>query len=102
VNTANPINNVNSMGKCQICGTVRETSAVTFHRNVVMLVLRQTHRLTGNMCKTCIGKKYWDFTVKNLLLGPWGMISLIVTPIYLVMNTVTYISARQKLRHAIE
>ena len=65
-------------------------------------MLRQTHRLTGNMCKTCIGKKYWDFTVKNLLLGPWGMISLIVTPIYLVMNTVTYISARQKLRHAVE
>jgi hypothetical protein len=30
------------------------------------------------------------------------MISLLVTPIYLVTNTVTYIGARQKLRHAIE
>ena len=99
---ANSINNVNSIGRCQICGSMRETAPVTFHRNVGMLVIRQTHRLTGNLCKTCIVKKFWDFTVKNLLLGPWGVVSLIVTPIYLVTNTVAYITARQKLRHAIE
>jgi hypothetical protein len=38
----------------------------------------------------------------NLLLGPWGMISLIVTPIYLVTNTVSYVSASRKLSGAIE
>ena len=65
----NPINNVNSIGRCQICGSMRETAPVTFHRNVGMLVLRQTHRLTGNLCKTCIGKKFSEFTIKNLLLG---------------------------------
>lgn len=102
VTAVNPINNVNSIGRCQVCGSMRETAPITFHRNVGMLVVRQTHRLTGNLCKTCIGKKFSEFTVKNLLLGPWGVISLIVTPIYLITNTVAYVGARQKLRHAIE
>jgi len=43
-----------------------------------------------------------EFTVKNLLLGPWGMISLLITPVYLITNTVAYFGARQKLRHVIE
>jgi hypothetical protein len=98
----NPINSVNSIGKCQLCGSMRQTSPVTFHRNVGMLLVRQTHRLQGNLCKTCLSKKFWDFTMKNLLLGPWGVISLVMTPIYLITNTVSYISARQKLRDAIE
>ena len=98
----NPINNLNSIARCQLCGSVRETAPITFHRNVGMLVARQTHRLTGNLCKTCIGKKFSEFTVKNLLLGPWGVISLIITPVYLITNTVAYMGARQRLRHAIE
>jgi hypothetical protein len=102
VNRAGTVNNVNSMGRCQLCGNMRQTSQVTFHRNIGMLVVRQTRSIQGNLCKTCIGKTFWNFTIKNILLGPWGVISLIVTPIYLVTNTISYISARQKLRDAIE
>jgi hypothetical protein len=102
VNRASTVNNVNSMGRCQVCGSMRQTSNVTFHRNIGMLVLRQTRSIQGNMCKTCAGKKFWDFTIKNIVFGPWGVISLIVTPIYLVTNTISYLSARQKLRNAIE
>jgi len=100
--TANPINHVNSIGRCQVRGSVRQTSAVTFHRNIGMLVVRQTQKIQGNMCKTCVGKKFWDFTLKNIVFGPWGVISLVVTPIYLVTNTVSYVSALHKLRGAIE
>lgn len=95
-------NGVNSMGRCQVCGNMRQTSPVTFHRNIGMLVVRQTRSIQGNMCKTCLGKKFWDFTVKNIVFGPWGVISLVVTPIYLITNTVSYMAARQKLRNATE
>ena len=67
-----------------------------------MLLARQTRTLSANMCKSCVHKNYWDFQAKNLLLGPWGTISLIVTPIYLVTNTVSYVSALNKLKGAIE
>lgn len=89
------------MGQCQSCGGIRMTSTVTFHRNIGMLLARQTIRLQANLCKTCMGKKYWEFMGKNFL-GPWGTISLIVTPIYLITNTVSYVSASRKLRGAIE
>jgi hypothetical protein len=105
VQTTSPVNQmnaVNTMRPCQICGVVRQTSQVTFNRNIGMLVARQTKRINATMCKTCLTKNFWDFTSKNLLLGPWGMVSLIITPIYLVTNTVSYVSALQKLRGAVE
>ena len=100
--TVSTVNNLNAPGHCQFCGNMRQTTPVTFHRNIGMLVARQTKSLKGNLCKTCVKKSFWDFTAKNLLLGPWGMISIIVTPIYLVTNTVSYVSALQKLSGAVE
>jgi hypothetical protein len=81
-----------------MCGSIRVTRPVTFHRNIGMLLARQTRTLKANMCKTCMSKHYWDFMGKNLLLGPWGTISLIVTPIYAATNTWAYVSARRQLR----
>ena len=98
----NPINAVNTIGQCQLCGSMRQTSPVEFTRNIGMIVVRQTRKVNANMCKSCVHKNYWDFQAKNLLLGPWGTISLIVTPIYLVTNTVSYVSALNKLKGAIE
>ena len=102
--TVNPAANLNAATtrQCQICGAMRQTTLVTFEHNIGMLVARQTRRLQCVMCKTCLGKKYWEFQGKGLLLGPWGVISLIVTPIYLVTNTVNYVSASRKLQHAVE
>jgi len=58
--------------------------------------------LDAQMCKTCVDKQFWDFQAKNLLFGPWGMISLILTPVYLVANTVAYASAKRALSSAVE
>jgi hypothetical protein len=93
---------VNAMGRCQVCGNMRATQNVTYHRNVGMLIMRRTIKIQGDMCKTCVNKLYWEFLGKNLLLGPWGVISLIVTPIYIIMNTVSYLGALYKLRDAPE
>jgi len=102
VATAIPINPTNTLGRCQVCGSMRQTSEVTYQRNIGMLIARQTRTIHANMCKSCVHKNYWEFTGKNLLLGPWGTISLIITPIYLVTNTVSYVSALHKLRGALE
>lgn len=93
---------VNAMGNCQNCGMVRAITPVKFHHNIGMVILRQTRSLQGIMCKSCIGKRFWEYQGKNLLLGPWGIISVIVTPIYLITNTVSYVSALRKLRGAPE
>jgi len=100
--TPAPLSNMNAIGRCQLCGSMRQTARVKFERNIGMLVLRQTRRLEAQMCKTCVDKQFWDFQAKNLLFGPWGMISLILTPIYLVANTVAYTSAKRALSSAVE
>ena len=102
VSAPNAVHPANAMGRCQVCGSMRATTLVKFDRNIGMLVLRQVRSIQGNMCKTCVGKKFWEFTGLNLLLGPWGVISLIMTPIFLITNTVSYVSASRKLRDAVE
>lgn len=90
------------MNRCQGCGQMRVTRVVSFYRNVGMLLARRTYSLSGELCKSCIHRKFWEFQGKNLLLGPWGTISLIVTPIYLLQNRGTYLASLYKLRDAIE
>ena len=94
--------NPNPIAQCQLCRNMRQTAFVKFERNIGMLVLRQTRYLQGHLCKTCVGKKFWEFQGLNLLLGPWGVISLIMTPIYLVTNSVTYSKAMRQLASAVE
>ena len=81
---------------------MRQTRNVTFHRNVGMLLAHRTYKVHGDLCRACIHKRYWEFAGKNLLLGPWGTISLLVTPLYLIQNTSVYVAALYKLRDAIE
>lgn len=102
MNTPAQFSNASAIGQCQLCKSMRQTAPVKFERNIGMLFLRQTRRLQANLCKTCVGKQFWDYQLKNLLLGPWGMISLIITPIYLVTNTVAYSSAQRHLNSAVE
>jgi hypothetical protein len=75
-----------------------ETRNVTFRRNVGMIFMRKSFKMQGNLCKPCIHSYFWKFSRLNLLQGPWGMISLILTPIYLVMNVVSYVGALYALR----
>lgn len=102
MSTANMTGMAGGVKACQLCGSMRPTHNVTFHRNIGMLLVRQTRSIKADMCKTCMNRNYWEFMGKNLLLGPWGIISLIVTPIYLITNTYSYLAGRHNLRDAIE
>jgi hypothetical protein len=89
--------NTSGIGRCQHCGNMRQTAHVIFQRNVGMLVIRRSYKLQGNFCKSCVRKSFGDFMVKNLLLGWWGTVSLIITPIYAIQNVVSYTSAMRAL-----
>lgn len=93
---------LNAIGRCRLCRQMRATRKVTFHRNVGLLFIRRWYSVTGELCRSCIHKKFWEFQGKNLLLGPWGFFSLLLTPILLVQNTATYLIALYKLRDAVE
>ena len=87
-----------NMTRCQRCGSMRATAHVSFHRNVGMLFIRRTYKMEGNLCKSCIRNHFGEFMAKNLLLGWWGTMSLIITPIYAIQNVASYVSAMHALR----
>jgi hypothetical protein len=80
------------MDHCQLCGRIAPTKYVDFHQNVGALVLRFHKSIKGYLCRDCISSTFWPFTVTTLLLGWWGVISFVLTPIILLNNIVRYLS----------
>jgi hypothetical protein len=76
---------------CQGCGIEAPTRYVEFYQNIGALVMRFHKSIKGNLCKSCVHKRFWEFTLTNLLLGWWGMISLVVTPIFILNNVGRYL-----------
>lgn len=76
---------------CQSCGIEAPTRKVAFYQNIGALVMRFSQSVDGLLCKNCIHKNFWKMTLTTLLLGWWGIISLIVTPIFLLNNIFRYL-----------
>jgi len=72
--------------RCQSCGESGDTKHVVFYQNIGMVIMRSSKTVEGELCKTCINQVFWKFTLTTLVLGWWGMISLIVTPLFLINN----------------
>jgi hypothetical protein len=78
---------------CQSCGIEAPTKHVEFQQNIGALVMRFSKKYRGHMCKRCVHKYFWQASTTTLFLGPWGTISLIMSPIFLIGNIVTYVGA---------
>ncbi len=76
---------------CQLCGVEAPTKHVAFYQNIGALVLRFYKSVDGNLCKSCIHKTFWKFTLVNLFLGWWGVISFILTPFLILNNLIRYL-----------
>jgi len=78
---------------CQGCGVEAPTKYAEYHQNIGALVLRFGKSYKGHLCKQCMHKYFWQASLTTLFLGPWGVISLIVSPIFLINNVARYLGA---------
>jgi hypothetical protein len=83
-----------SLGLCEACLRAAPTKQIELYQNIGALVMRFHKTLKGNLCRQCIDKYFWEYTLYTLFLGWWGVISFIVTPIFLVNNVVRYLGSR--------
>jgi hypothetical protein len=74
-----------------VCGIEAPTTHVEFHQNIGMLVMRRHNYIKGNLCKSCIHKNFAKMTGTTLILGPWGTISLVLAPIFIINNLIRYL-----------
>ncbi len=78
---------------CQNCGVEAPTRHVAFYQNIGAVVVRFGKSVKGDLCKDCIQQIFTRFTLINLLLGWWGVISFILNPFLIINNLVRYIGA---------
>jgi hypothetical protein len=76
---------------CQLCGVEAATKYVEFYQNIGALILRFQKEIKGEFCKNCIHEQFWIFTLVNVILGWWGIVSLIVTPFFILNNVIRYL-----------
>jgi hypothetical protein len=76
---------------CQSCGVEAPTKHVAFYQNIGALVMRFTRTIDGNLCKSCVHRHFWQFTLVNFTLGWWGVHSLIITPFFILNNLFRYL-----------
>ena len=76
---------------CESCGIEAPTKYVLFYQNIGALLMRFTKRIDGNLCKSCIHKYFWEFTLITLILGWWGVISFLTTLFFIPNNIIRYL-----------
>jgi hypothetical protein len=83
-----------SLGVCDLCRKKKPTVSAGINRHIGAIILMFHKSIRGQFCKECISQVFWKYTLITLLFGWWGVVSLIVTPIVLINNTVVYVRSR--------
>jgi hypothetical protein len=78
---------------CSSCLRSRPTKKLTFRRNIGLLIMRFSGKAEGYLCAECAEYYFWKFSTITLILGWWGFISLLITPVYLLTNLGAYIDS---------
>jgi hypothetical protein len=79
---------------CDACGAYAPVQNATYHQNTGMLVMRQHRRAGGALCRRCHSRIFWRLSLHTFLLGWWGTISLILTPLFLINNIALFVSSQ--------
>ena len=77
--------------QCQYCGSIRPLRRAHYYKNIGMLIVRQNNEMEGDFCKECHNKLFIEYFLTCIFLGWWGVISLLITPFYLIFNLWSYI-----------
>jgi hypothetical protein len=85
------------VGCCQVCGKQDVVTEVSYTKHTGLILLAQTQRLKGFMCRECTGKLFSSCEIHCALAGWWGVISLFIyNPIALIGNLIMYLRARNR------
>lgn len=76
---------------CQNCFRQAPVKHVVFYQNIGMLIMRMHKSIDGYLCRDCINKYFWQFTLITFFLGWWGIISFFYTLFILPNNIITFL-----------
>jgi hypothetical protein len=56
-----------------------------------MIIVFQIKSVGGQLCKSCVHKYFWEYTLFTLCFGWWGVISFLLTPFIVLHNVIRYV-----------
>jgi hypothetical protein len=78
---------------CQACGIEAPTRKVFFVQHIGAIVMFFHKRIGGLFCRSCVNRYFTEYFFKTLFLGWWGIISVFVTPVVLLIDLANYFRA---------
>ena len=78
---------------CQSCGVEAPTQKVLFVQHIGAIVMFFHKRIGGLFCRNCVKKYFNEYFFITLVLGWWGIISVIATPFVLLIDIFNYFRA---------
>jgi hypothetical protein len=82
------------VGRCTHCGLQAEVDDVTIMQIVGLVIVFQWKKMGGSWCRRCTDKELVPATLLSMFMGWWGLISFFLTPIFLAVNTWTFLKTR--------
>lgn len=75
------------VAQCRLCGCV-PAAPVTFRSHRGLLVVMQFLSMEGPFCRYCGLAVFRDMTAKSLIMGWYGVLSLLINPLTVLVNLV--------------
>lgn len=70
------------MSHCERCGRQAPTAQATFRTHIGLFLLFHQAKAAGSYCRICIGQLFWRATLLTLVMGWWGVLSVLITPFF--------------------
>ena len=86
------------VGACRTCHGSGPVADATFRQNIGALFMRFERRVQGPMCRSCLSRNFWSYTIITTLVGWLGVVSVIVAPIYVILNVTSFARASATMR----
>ncbi len=78
---------------CQSCHRHGPTRNTWFIQNIGVVVAWFHKTVRGELCRTCIDKYFWEYTLISFFFGWWGIISFFVTCVTIPVNIINYLTS---------
>jgi len=79
--------------ECMQCGRSAPTWALTYRQNIGIIAMHIRRTTPMQVCRSCVHKEYWKRFAILVTVGWTSYYSIVIGPVFLVMNTVTYVKS---------
>jgi hypothetical protein len=85
-----------TQNSCMACGAVAPTWALTYRKNIGLIAAHWRSTTPMQVCRACVHKEYWKRFAVLVTVGWTSYYSIVIGPVFLIMNTVHYLQALRK------